>query len=88
MDQPPPDDRRWLARRKFWFPSGILVDRRAGLERRSGRDRRQTSVGALPAGVTAERRLVTDRRGPTQRRSEERRHRPRRPLDHPPPTSS
>jgi len=42
------DDRRWAARRKFWFPSGILVDRRVGLERRSGVQRRSGAAASLP----------------------------------------
>ena len=79
MDQP--EDRRWTARRKFWFPSGILVDRRGSLERRSGTDRRRSSAAALPPGLTADRRVAPDRRESAQRRSGERRLGPRRPSD-------
>jgi hypothetical protein len=79
------DDRRWLARRKFWFPSGILVDRRGLPERRAGTDRRRSSGGTLPPGITADRR-VRDRRDDAQRRLEERRQGPRRPSDGTPST--
>lgn len=72
------EDRRWTARRKFWFPSGILVDRRASIERRAGADRRR-AVGPLPAGLMGDRRLSRDRRAPAERRSGERRLGQRRP---------
>lgn len=78
-----PEDRRWTARRKFWFPSGILVDRRGLPERRSGGDRRQTASAALPAGMAADRRVAPDRRGPPHHRSGERRVASRRPSDRP-----
>jgi hypothetical protein len=81
MDQP--EDRRWKARRKFWFPSGILVDRRGLPERRSGGDRRQADPPTLPPGLTADRRVTPDRRASAQRRSGERRTGPRRPSDRP-----
>jgi len=73
------DDRRWAARRKFWFPSGILVDRRVGLERRSGVQRRSGAAASLPH-LTAERR-DGDRRDRRDRRSDERRRGSRRPSD-------
>jgi len=82
MDQP--EDRRWTARRKFWFPSGILVDRRASLERRSGTDRRRASATSVPPGIMADRRAASDRRASDQRRSGERRVGPRRPTDRSP----
>jgi hypothetical protein len=75
------EDRRWTARRKFWFPSGILVDRRASLERRTGTDRRRTVAASLPSGLTVDRRVTFDRREPAHRRSVERRIEPRRPSD-------
>lgn len=81
MDQQS-DDRRWQARRKFWFPSGILVDRRGEVERRSGRERRRAVGGALPAGLVTERR-EGERRGAAERREIERRQGARRPADHP-----
>ncbi len=77
-----PEDRRWRARRKFWFPSGILVDRRGLPERRSGTDRR-SQVLPLPPSIKADRRTTQDRRAPAQRRSGERRVGPRRPKDAP-----
>jgi hypothetical protein len=80
MDEPS-DDRRWQARRKFWFPSGILVDRRGEVERRSGAERRRTVGASLPQGIAAERR-VGDRRGAAERRDIERRSGARRPSDH------
>lgn len=76
-----PEDRRWTARRKFWFPSGILVDRRGLPERRSGGDRRRSHTPALPPSVSVDRRVTADRRAPAQRRSGERRVGPRRPTD-------
>jgi hypothetical protein len=79
MDKP--EDRRWTARRKFWFPSGILVDRRGLPERRSGTDRRQEQPPVLPPGLTADRRVTPDRRASALRRSGERRIWPRRPSD-------
>jgi hypothetical protein len=82
MEQP--EDRRWTARRKFWFPSGILVDRRASFERRSGADRRRTVSAALRPGLPAERRATPDRRASVQRRSAERRLGPRRPTERSP----
>jgi hypothetical protein len=82
MDEP--EDRRWTARRKFWFPSGILVDRRASLERRSGTDRRRPSATSLAPGILADRRAASDRRASDQRRSGERRVGPRRPTDRSP----
>jgi hypothetical protein len=81
MDQP--EDRRWTARRKFWFPSGILVDRRASFERRSGTDRRR-SPSTLPPGLSVDRRATLDRRAPAPRRAGERRLGPRRPTDRSP----
>jgi hypothetical protein len=75
------DDRRWVARRKFWFPSGILVDRRAGHERRTGSDRRRTASG-LPPGLTIDRRSEP-RRATLERRTSERRVGPRRPPGRP-----
>ena len=81
MDQQS-DDRRWQARRKFWFPSGILVDRRGEVERRSGGDRRRTVAGALPTDLAAERRMG-ERRGAAERRELERRQGARGPADHP-----
>ncbi|MDH4044591.1 MAG: hypothetical protein OEW06_09045 [Gemmatimonadota bacterium] len=75
------EDRRWTARRKFWFPSGILVDRR-GIERRAGADRRISVSASLPKGVSVDRRVTPDRRQPADsRRSGERRLGPRRPSD-------
>ena len=82
MDQP--EDRRWTARRKFWFPSGILVDRRASFERRSGDDRRRAVSPALPPGLLADRRATPDRRGAPLPPSGERRLGPRRPTERPP----
>lgn len=78
-----PEDRRWTARRKYWFPSGILVDRRGLPERRSGTDRRRSQAHTLPPSVTVDRRTMPDRREPPQRRSGERRVGPRRPTDRP-----
>ena len=78
MDHPT-DDRRWTARRKFWFPSGILVDRRTGMERRSGAERRISRSGP-PASLSVDRRALDDRRE-AGRRSHERRRGPRRPSD-------
>jgi len=77
------DDRRWAARRKFWFPSGILVDRRAGLERRSG-DERRTEDAPPPIDPHADRRRGEERRGDGDRRSVERRQSGRRPTDRAP----
>ena len=76
------EDRRWTARRKFWFPSGILVDRRASVERRAGSDRRQSRPTPMPPSLTDDRRLADDRRDADHRRSGERRIGPRRPSDH------
>lgn len=74
------DDRRWAARRKFWFPSGILVDRRTGFDRRSGTERRL--VARFPAtGAYAVQRSGADRREPIERRGSERRQAARRPSD-------
>lgn len=80
MDQSA-DDRRWAARRKFWFPSGILVDRRAGPERRSGAERRGNQGGALSTDLSVDRRALSDRREPSERRNDERRNDLRRPSD-------
>jgi len=82
MDQP--EDRRWTARRKFWFPSGILVDRRGNQERRDGTDRRRSLTTTLPPGLTVDRRVTADRRAPATRRSGERRIGPRRPSNRSP----
>jgi len=74
------DDRRWAARRKFWFPSGILVDRRSGFDRRSGTERRTRP----PAGLYATPRSGKDRRDDPERRGAERRQDVRRPSDRSP----
>jgi hypothetical protein len=74
------DDRRWAARRKFWFPSGILVDRRTGFDRRSGADRRVPSPPP-PAALGTNRRSGAERRDELERRAFERRTGPRRPSD-------
>ncbi len=58
MIQENAEDRRWHARRKFWFPSGILVDRRSG-------SRRQGS-GSTPE----DRRVSVDRRVSPRRASD------------------
>lgn len=81
MDHPT-DDRRWTARRKFWFPSGILVDRRTGMERRSGTERRISRSGPPPS-LSVDRRALDDRRTAAGRRSQERRRGTRRPSDRP-----
>jgi hypothetical protein len=75
------DDRRWAARRKFWFPSGILVDRRTGLERRSGAERRRSRPSTPPPGLSVDRRALDDRRDASERRSLDRRSGSRRPSD-------
>jgi hypothetical protein len=75
MTNPPNDDRRWAARRKFWFPSGILIDRRSGSERRSGAERRgEGHEGA----VASDRRTRPERRDQPDRRTTERRRSDRR----------
>jgi hypothetical protein len=74
------DDRRWAARRKFWFPSGILVDRRTGFDRRSGTERRNHSEPPA-AGLYAPQRSGKDRREDPERRGTERRQGPRRPSN-------
>jgi hypothetical protein len=75
------DDRRWAARRKFWFPSGILVDRRTRFDRRSGTERR--TFREAPAAGLRPTRSGENRRGAgaLERRATERRQGPRRPSD-------
>jgi hypothetical protein len=76
------DDRRWAARRKFWFPSGILVDRRTGFDRRSGTERR--TLREAPAAGLRPTRSGENRRDALERRATERRQGPRRPSDRSP----
>ncbi len=76
------DDRRWAARRKFWFPSGILVDRRTLFDRRSGTERR--TLRDAPAAGLRPTRSGENRRGALERRATERREGPRRPSDRSP----
>jgi hypothetical protein len=66
------DEQRWYQRRKFWFTSGILADRRTGIDRRepahgdaSADDRRLHP----PRRIASERRLGERRLG--ERRSAE-----------------
>jgi hypothetical protein len=75
----PSDENRWYRRRKFWFASGILADRRSGIERRSGNERRVVKVTA-PVVEGQDRRLSSARRAEGERRSGERRQSDRRPA--------
>ena len=74
------DENRWYQRRKFWFAFGILADRRTGIERRSGAERRHDVQPASLAAGAADRRTGPTRREESERRSAERRLINRRPI--------
>lgn len=76
----PSEENRWYQRRKFWFSSGILADRRSGVDRRIGADRRQTETGGTFPVTSDDRRSSPARRAESERRSAERRMMDRRPL--------
>jgi hypothetical protein len=76
----PSEDNRWYQRRKFWFASGILADRRTGIDRRTAGERRQAEPAAALAAGSADRRTDSTRREQQERRSGERRLIDRRPV--------
>jgi hypothetical protein len=76
----PSEENRWYQRRKFWFASGILADRRSGVDRRMRADRRQAETGGTLPVSADDRRRSPRRRTELERRSAERRMMDRRPL--------
>jgi hypothetical protein len=76
----PSEESRWYQRRKFWFSSGILADRRSGIDRRTSGERRNVEQTAALAAGSDDRRSGSTRRGEHERRAAERRLIERRPL--------
>lgn len=75
----PSEESRWYQRRKFWFASGILTDRRTGVDRRTCGERRAELPAAEAAGGD-DRRSGSTRRVARERRAAERRLMDRRPT--------
>jgi hypothetical protein len=68
------NEQRWYQRRRFWFATGILADRRTGIDRRElGLDDDRTA----PAATADDRRVQPPRRIASERRVAERRSEPR-----------
>ncbi len=75
----PSEENRWYQRRTFWFASGILADRRTGVDRRTRGERRAELPAALVSGAD-DRRSGSTRRAARERRAAERRLIDRRPV--------